>query len=157
MNHDRKHVFTLALDSNKGETPDLLMVAIAMAIFEKAPALHDDESGIADERYAKDDVLTEDEARRHITGGGREVSMLFVKARMCLAHVFATRLSPEKAEIVFTMYDQDHEALMERVSECMDRLVLAHADDTDVELDEFDIEFLDDAEDTLRVPVPMSA
>jgi hypothetical protein len=156
MNHDRKHVFTLTLDSNKGETPDLLMVAIAMAIFEKAPALHDDESGIADERYAKADVLTEDEARSFVRGG-REVSMLFVKARMCLAHVLATRLSPEKAEIVFTMYDQDHEALMERVSECMDRLVLAHADDTDVELDEFDIEFLDEVEDTLRVPMPISA
>ena len=156
MIHDRKHVFTLTLDSNKGETPDLLMVAIAMAIFEQAPALHDDESGIADERYAKDDVLTEEEARSYVRGG-REVTMLFAKARMCLAHVLATRLSPEKAEIVFTMFDGDHEALMERVSECMDRLVLAHADDTEVELDEFDIEFIEDGADTLRVPVAISA
>jgi hypothetical protein len=158
MIHNRKHTFTVDIDASKGETPDLLMVALAMAIFEGAPALHDDESGFADQRYAKDDVLTEEEARQYIHDRGRTIAMLFAKARMCMAHVFATRLSPEKAEIVFTMYDGDHEALMERAGECMDRLTAGRADeiDVDIELDEFDLEeiTLDEIEE---LPAAVSA
>ena len=36
MNHNRKNVFTVTLNPNLGETPELLMTAIAMAIFDQA-------------------------------------------------------------------------------------------------------------------------
>ncbi|HTK04581.1 MAG TPA: hypothetical protein VL500_03285 [Candidatus Eisenbacteria bacterium] len=154
MNHNRKHVFTVALDANKGETPGLLMTALAMALFDLSPALHDDESGIGDLRYSKDDVLTEDEASRFVNNG-REVSMLFPKGRMTVAHLFASRLSPNEAEIVLTMYDRDGDQLMDRASERLDQIVAAHAaDEIPVELDLFDLEdILEDDEPTLRLAI----
>src|SRR5687768_16947398 len=152
MNHNRKHVFTVTLDNAKGETPELLMTAIAMALFDLAPALHDDESGIWSERFSKNDALTEDEAKRYVTNG-REVSMLFPKGRMAVAHIFASRLTPTDAEIVLTMYDRDGDQLMDRASERLDQLVTAPADnEIPVELDLFDLEdLLEDDEPTLRL------
>ena len=153
MNHNRKHVFTATLDSAKGETPELFMTAIAMALFDLSPALHDDESGINDEKYSKNDVLTEDEANRFVVNG-REIAMLFPKARMVVAHLFASRLTPTDAEIVLTMYDRDGDQLMERASERLDQLVSAHAEDEiTVELDPIDLEDVleDDDEPTLRL------
>lgn len=134
MIHNRKHVFTVALDGSKGETPELLMTAIAMAVFDLAPALHDDDSGVNDLHYDKSDKLTAEEAAKHVING-REVSMMFPKGRMCVTHVFASRLTPSEAEIVLTMYDRDGDELLNRASEVMDLLVAEQATDVDVEFD----------------------
>ena len=159
MNHNRKDVFTVTLNPDQGETPELLMTAIAMAIFDLAPPLHDadDESAIPDLRYSKDDVLTEAEAAQYVHDG-REVSMLFPKGRMCVANVFASRLTPTDAEIVLKMYDLDGNALLDRASERMDQLVAAHEDGIDIELDALDLEdVIDDEEPTLRLALPAIA
>lgn len=162
MNHNRKNVFTVSLNPNLGETPELLMTAIAMAIFDQASPLSDpdDPSAVPDLRYSKDDVLTEEEANRFVHND-REVSMLFVKGRMCVAHVFAARLTPTEAEIALPMYDLDGEKLFDRVSDRLDQLVAAHAADgidVDVELDILDLEdVIDDEEPTLRLALPAIA
>lgn len=159
MIHNRKNVFTVTLDGSKGETPELLMTALAMSIFDLAPALHDDDSGIDHERYNKSDELTADEAAKFIING-REVTMMFPKARMCVAHVFASRLTPTECEIVLTMYDQDGDALMNRAGERMDQLVASQGIDIEVEhdLSSDDLVFDDDEEITQRIlALPRSA
>ncbi|MEY4745381.1 MAG: hypothetical protein RL272_1326 [Candidatus Parcubacteria bacterium] len=134
MIHNRKHVFTVTLDSSMGETPELLMTAIAMAVFDLAPALHDDDTGIGDERYDARDVLSIEEARKHVING-REVVMMFPKARACVTHIFASRLAPSESEIVLTMYDRDGDELLNRAGEYMDRLAAAQATDAGEEFD----------------------
>lgn len=145
---NRKNVFTVELDPAKGETSELLMLAIAMAIFDLAPALHDDDSGVDDLHYSKSDTLTAEEAAKHVING-REVAMMFPKGRMCVAHVFASRLTANEAEIVLSMYDLDGDQLLARASDIMDRLVAEKATDVDVE---FDLEL----EDILEADEPVA-
>ncbi len=152
MIHNRKHVFTVALDGSRGETPELLMTAIAMAVFDLAPALSDEDTGVSDLNYAKSDRLTAEEAAKHVING-REVAMMFVKGRMCVTHVFASRLTPSEAEVVLTMYDQDGDVLLNRANEIMDILVAEQATDVDVEFD-LTLEDLLEADDE---PVAISA
>ncbi|HTM69083.1 MAG TPA: hypothetical protein VL426_07405 [Candidatus Binatia bacterium] len=160
MNHNRKDVFTVTLDAAKGETPELLMIAIAQAIFDLAPPLTDpdDEPALPDLRYSKYHVLFEDEAAKFVHNG-REVSMLFPRGRMCVAHVFASRLTPTDAEIVLTMYDRDADQMFERADECLKALIADRSDaEIPVELDMFDLEeIIDDEEPTLRLALPAIA
>lgn len=164
MNHNRKDVFTVRLDADKGETPELMMTAIAMAIFDLAPPLHDpdDASVTPDLRYAKDDVLTQEEAERHVISASREICMMFPKGRMCVAHVFASRLAPTECEIVMAMYDRDGDKLLDRASERLGELVAARdlafdVDFLDPEDITLDLEDVLDEEPTLRIPLPASA
>ena len=90
-------------------------------------------------------MLTREEADKFIING-REVSMMFPKARMCVAHVFASRLSPTECEIVLPMYDQDGDVMMARASERMDELVAEQ--DIEVDLDPDTLLFDDEDEVT---------
>lgn len=156
MNHNRKDVFTVTLDAAKGETPELLMIALAQATFDLAPPLTDpdDESVVPDLRYSKYHVLFEDEAAKFVHNG-REISMLFPRGRMCVAHLFASRLTPTDAEIVLTMYDRDADQLFDCADECLKALIADRTDaEIPVELDLFDIEdILEDDEPTLRLAI----
>ena len=85
--------------------------------------------------------------------------MMFPKGRMCVAHVFASRLTPGECEIVLTMCDLDGDKLLARAGKCMDKLAAEQSVDVDldVELDDGMLDFDDEDEITLREELSRSA
>lgn len=112
-----KHAYAFALDQSKGETPEMLLTALALAIFDLADSLDMD----------LPEILTPEQAKRHLMPDNRGVSMSIIAGRFCLAHVLTTSVSPESVEVQFDMYDRDLDALINRTGLRMTQLVRAAA------------------------------
>lgn len=108
-----KNAYAFTLDPSKGETPEMLLTAVAMAIFDLADSLDMD----------LPEILTPEQAARYVMPNNRGVSMSIIAGRFCLAHVLTTCVSPTSVEVQLDMYDKDSDVLVKRADLRMTQLV----------------------------------
>ncbi len=108
-----KNAYTFTLDPSIGETPEMLLTAMALAVFDLADSLDLD----------LPEILTPEQAKRYLLPNDRGVSMSIIAGRFCLAHLLTANVSATSVEVHFDMYDRDPDVLVKRTDLRMTRLV----------------------------------
>jgi len=143
MLHNGKHVWA---DSDEGETPAKVCLAVAAAAVCLAPAVDDEDGGL-------EKLVDLKELRRYVKNGN-ELFLLVHAGRNCQVHLEPTPGKADEYDLNLQMYEGDPSRLLDTAAAIIDALNsdagepdFRSVEDDEVDLDPDDVEIELTAED----------